>query len=275
MVDLLRSIVQLSQKAGHEILDIYRNDHIIVTQKDNDSPVTQADMLAHEIICKALAKLTPEIPIISEESVTQKQHQKRKHWSRYWLIDPIDGTKGFIKKNDHFTVNIGLIENHQPILGVVFAPALDELFYAKKNGGAFKIQDERTSTIQTYLQETPNIWKILLSGDHPSPEIKSKLAILGNYEISSMSSSLKMCRVAEGAAHLYPRLRPTQEWDTAAAHCIINESGASMIMINDQEELRYNTSTSMVNPYFIAAPKTLLPVVVSWIITQSLPSLHS
>ncbi|QQR98118.1 MAG: 3'(2'),5'-bisphosphate nucleotidase CysQ [Sphingobacteriales bacterium] len=248
---MINEIIQIAQKAGDAILEIYNKD-FNVEYKDDKSPLTDADKVSNEIITEALQKLTPQIPIISEENKLL-DYQIRKDWTKCWLVDPIDGTKEFIKKNGEFTVNIALIENGIPILSAVGVPAQNIIYYAEKNKGTYKIYNETTIK----LEKTPienNTIRIVGSRSHQTPELlayvdeqKEKYA---NVEFVAAGSSLKFCLIAEGKADVYPRLGPTMEWDTAAGHLIATESGSDVLVWNSDEKLSYNKE-NLLNPFFI------------------------
>ncbi len=208
---------------------IYEKD-FEVQFKDDNSPLTLADLKANEIICKSLEKLYPQIPIMSEENA-QTPYEERKNWEYYFCIDPIDGTKEFIKKNGEFTVNIALIYKGTPVLGVVLAPALGKLYFAKKGEGAFvealSENDEVLTKEKLPLKKDRNTFKVVASKSHLSEENKQFLANLSHLNpiITNIGSSLKLCLIAQNSADIYPRLSPTMEWDTAAADAIVRESG--------------------------------------------------
>lgn len=249
--DLLTSVITLAQQAGEKILAIYqRNEKTAIKIKTDNSPVTAADLIAHEIINKGLKQLTPELPILSEESAAIPFNE-RKQWQRYWLIDPLDGTKEFIEHLDDFTVNIALIENHQPILGVVYAPALVTCYFASKGTGAFKqIEQQTPQAIHTVAYKSTNT-RVVASRRHGRTELEDFLQQLGDYTVISRGSAIKCALVAEGSADVYPRLSPTSEWDIAAAQCIVEEAGGAVIDTTGKT-LRYNTKESLLNPSFLA-----------------------
>lgn len=243
MLEELKSIVR---DAGAAIMKVYESDDFDVQQKGDDSPLTKADLAAHNVILDGLTALDTQYPIISEES-SDISWEQRKHWQRYWLVDPLDGTKEFIKRNGEFTVNIALIENGEPILGVVYAPVLDAMYIGERDKGASLNGD----VISVELNE-PDTLRIVGSRSHASQETIDWLEQLGKpYEIVPMGSSLKICLVAEGKADIYPRLGPTCEWDTGAAHAVLKAAGGSITTV-DGEPLRYNQKDSLLNPYFIA-----------------------
>ncbi len=228
---------------------VYR-DEIMVSHKEDDSPLTQADLAAHEIIASGLAALTPELPIISEESCATP-FDERKQWDRYWLVDPLDGTREFIKRNGEFTVNIALIEHHQPVMGVVYAPALDLLFYAAKGEGAFRqIGNGSPQSIRARSFDPTQV-TVAGSRSHAGERLLKFLDRIGPHMLISMGSSLKICLVAEGRADVYPRLGLTSEWDTAAAQCVLEEAGGRLVETGGRV-LRYNTKDSLLNPEFFA-----------------------
>ena len=243
----LDNIVSIAKEAGDAIIKIYQKD-FLVEYKDDKSPLTQADLKSNEIICDALMKLYPHIPILSEEN-KMVSYEERKEWEYFWLIDPIDGTKEFIKKNGEFTVNIALIHKNRPVLGVVYAPAINEMYKAKKGNGAFKNGKKLPLIINDQPKEKLSV---VASKSHLSEETQQFIDNLNTKNITQVSkgSSLKLCMVAEGIADIYPRLAPTMEWDTAAAHAIVLESGKSVIKYNSQVDLEYNKE-NLLNPWFI------------------------
>jgi len=248
-VDLLSHVVRIARRAGDEILSIYDSD-IEVEYKGDESPLTQADKSSNDLIIRELDSLDLGYPILSEEGKTIPFAQ-RKTWHRYWLIDPLDGTKEFIKKNGEFTVNIALVENGQTILGVVYAPVLDVCYYAAKGLGAHKqTSDLDSNPIAVRRYQEGEVWNVVASRSHLSAETEALVAKLGSSEFVSMGSSLKLCLVAEGSAHLYPRLAPTSEWDTAAAQCIVEQAGGKVVT-PELIPLQYNTKDSLLNPHFI------------------------
>ena len=241
----VNDIKHIVKEAGQLVLDIYSKDFDIEF-KDDKSPLTQADRVANELICTRLRELYPMIPIMSEEN-KQTCFEERSNWEHYWCIDPIDGTKEFIKKNDEFTINIALIQENRPVLGVVYAPALDIMYSAKKNEGAFKDQ------IKLPVSRDDEKYIIVASKSHMSQETQeyiNSIKTTKEKELVSMGSSLKLCLVAEGQADCYPRIAPTMEWDTAAAHAIVLEAGKKVYQFSNQKELVYNKE-NLLNPYFI------------------------
>lgn len=249
MNKLMQDVASIALDAGKAIMAVYQNE-IKVSRKEDDSPLTQADLAAHDIILTGLAALTPELPVISEES-SAIPFEKRQTWGRYWLVDPLDGTREFIKRNGEFTVNIALIEQHEPVLGVVYAPAMDLLFFATKGEGAFRQLGRNASQAIHARKFDPTQVTVAGSRSHAGARLLAFLSRIGPHMLISMGSSLKICLVAEGRADVYPRLGLTSEWDTAAAQCILEEAGGYLRGTNGQT-LRYNTKDSLLNPEFFA-----------------------
>lgn len=248
-------VVTIAQHAGELIMAVYQRDFDI-EHKADDSPLTEADLTAHHHIVRALETLTPAIPILSEES-GHISWDTRRQWGEYWLVDPLDGTKEFIKKNGEFTVNIAHIKNGQPVWGVVVAPALGVTYHGgTATGGSVKQTEKGEQHIRVAeLPEGKNGWCIVGSRSHQSAAFAEFVSQFDQPHITSMGSSLKICLVAEGKAHLYPRLGPTSEWDTGAAHAILAGAGGEITQLDSGEVLLYNRKENILNPYFIAAPK--------------------
>jgi 3'(2'), 5'-bisphosphate nucleotidase len=247
--DLLERVRSIAEAAGAAILEVYASE-FAVTHKDDRSPLTAADRAAHTLIVEGLAKLEPRLPILSEES-DQSELGDRRSWRSYWLVDPLDGTKEFIKRNGEFTVNIALIEEGRPVLGVVLAPALDLEYCASLGQGAFKRRRDGGLEPIRVTRPPAAPLRVVGSRSHASPELAGFLDALGPHELKPMGSSLKICLVAEGAADVYPRLGPTSEWDTAAAQAVLECAGGSMID-TDGRPLVYNSKEHLLNPYFLA-----------------------
>lgn len=246
---MLTEIQEIARRAGAAIMEVYQNEDFNVELKGDDSPLTKADIAAHRVICEGLRSMSVQYPIISEES-DNLDWNVRRHWERYWLVDPLDGTKEFIKRNGEFTVNIALIEKGEPILGVVYAPVLDAMYSGELGQGAHLNGNE----ISVAVKE-PEILRVVGSRSHASQETTEWLDTLGKpYEMVAMGSSLKICLIAEGKADVYPRLGPTSEWDTGAAHAVLNAAGGKLTTV-DGEPLRYNEKESFLNPYFIAVKR--------------------
>jgi len=245
----LDDVQQLARLAGETILDIYQTDFIVKTKSDK-TPVTEADFAANKIIVAGLKNLTPDIPVISEEEGLAP-FEERQSWSRYWLIDPLDGTREFIQKNGEFTINIALIENQQPILGVVYAPVLNLMYYAVQGEGSYKVTED--SKVKKILVSKKCAKPIRVTGSQSftSNEFINFVRCLPNCEVINLGSALKSCLVAEGGADIYPRFGLTSEWDTAATQCILEEAGGHLVGL-DIKPLRYNTKDSLLNPHFLA-----------------------
>ncbi|MEW8506951.1 MAG: 3'(2'),5'-bisphosphate nucleotidase CysQ [Candidatus Thiodiazotropha sp.] len=245
---ILDELLQLARQAGDAILDVY-NTEFEVERKADNSPLTAADRAAHNIIVSALAELTPDIPVLSEES-SAIPYETRRHWQRYWLIDPLDGTREFIKRNGEFTVNIALIEAHTPTLGVVHAPVLKTTYYGVADSGAWKQEADGTAQSIHVAERRHQPTRVAGSRSHAGESLLQFLQNLGDHELLSMGSSLKLCMVAEGKADIYPRLGPTSEWDTAAAQAVVEAAGGRVTTL-DMRPLEYNTGESLLNPYFL------------------------
>lgn len=246
---LLDALVGISHDAGDAIMAIYESADHGTTRKADDSPLTKADLAAHEIISRRLAALTPDLPIISEES--DDHDQARLEHEKVWLVDPLDGTKEFIKRNGQFTVNIALIENGQPVLGVVYAPALQQTYAGIVGEGAWKAAaDNKRETISVNTAGRPPI--AVVSASHPSDELAAWLDERGITETTATGSSLKLCYVADGSADVYPRLAPTMEWDTAAGDAVVRAAGGTTLSYPTMDPVTYN-KPDLLNPYFIAA----------------------
>ncbi|MGH1461557.1 MAG: 3'(2'),5'-bisphosphate nucleotidase CysQ [Neptuniibacter sp.] len=252
-----QAVNDLAREAGQAVMEIYTKDFAIYDKSDS-SPLTEADLAAHRILVDGLNKLTPEIPVLSEESNEQVK-KERINWQQYWLIDPLDGTKEFIKKNGEFTINVALIQDGEPVFGAVYAPAIDVLYWGAKGQGAVKQEgDQAPTAISVSGVPTVNTgWKVVGSRSHQSEEFKTFMKKLPDAEIIAMGSSLKLCLVAEGKADLYPRLGLTSEWDTAAAHAVVLAAGGLVLNIETLEPLIYNQNAdTLLNPFFIVCPET-------------------
>lgn len=249
----VKSIIAIAEAAGKEIMHIYATDDFAVTDKSDNSPLTKADKASNAVIIAALKEQFPEIPIISEENKLLG-YEERKNWSLLWLVDPLDGTKEFIKKNGEFTVNIALIHNGKPIMGVVGVPARNHMYYATAGKGAFKIDEHGNTTSLQVAEPRENTIALIGSRSHPSPEfdayLKDMEAKYATVDFVPAGSSLKFCLVAEGKADVYPRLGPTMEWDTAAGHAVVLEAGARVKIYGSTTDLTYNKE-NLLNPYFI------------------------
>ncbi len=251
----LDMLLEISIAAGLEILAVYNQQEAIeISRKDDDSPITIADKNAHHLIENRLQKWTPEIPVFSEES-DAIDSATRRSWERYWLVDPLDGTKEFIKRNGEFTVNIALVEKGVATVGVVHVPVSGVSYLGRVGFGAYKCDKEGCRKISTSTLDTSAAVRVVASRSHRG-ELVDKMLLdiereIAAVELVSMGSSLKMCLIAEGMADFYPRLAPTSEWDTAAAHAVLSAAGGRIVDI-DFKDLRYNQRESILNPHFIA-----------------------
>lgn len=247
---ILKDVTALALKAGEAVLEIYSQGGTLVTIKDDGTPLTKADEASHSIIEEGLARITPAVPVISEESAAIP-YAARRPWESFWLVDPLDGTKEFIKRTGEFTVNIALINKGEPVLGVVYAPVTDAAYYAAKGLGSFKSKDAVASSIRLSAMNRGDRLRIVASKSHATTEQERFIAGLEGAEFVSMGSSLKFCVVAEGLAHLYPRFGPTMEWDTAAAQCVVEQAGGSVTGL-DGRRLLYNKE-GLLNPSFMVS----------------------
>lgn len=249
-VNWLEPVLRLAAQASERILEIYATAFEVVA-KDDASPLTAADLAAHQVIVAGLQQLTPEIPVLSEESASVPVAE-RSQWQCYWLVDPLDGTKEFVQRNGQFTVNIALIENHEPVLGVVRVPATGLCYFAVRGYGAFRQESGQVPqpiAVRPLAPDRPV--RVVGSRSHGGPGLQAFVARLGAHELVMLGSSLKFCQVAEGAADVYPRLGPTSEWDTAAAQAIVETAGGRVVSAETGKPLRYNTRDSLLNPHFI------------------------
>lgn len=241
---MLEQVCDLVKEAGRAIMTIYESEQQLSVKHKKDSlPVTEADLLAHQIIKTGLASITPHIPLLSEEE--PPAWPERCHWECYWLVDPLDGTKEFIQRNGEFTVNIALIKSGSPVMGVIYAPAKNTLYTSEK-GTAWKIVDGVRQAIHVANGNPP---LIVISRSYQDKELADYLAQMGEHEIMVMGSSLKFCLVAEGNTQLYPRFGPTHIWDTAAGHAIAQAAGANVIDWYGRT-LDYSPRESFFNPGF-------------------------
>ncbi len=243
----LAALVDISQRAGLAILEWYDGD-MGITRKADDSPLTRADLASHELIAAELARLWPEIPVLSEESA-DIPWETRRTWSKYWLVDPLDGTKEFINRNGEFTVNIALISNHRAVMGVVHVPVKNVSYFGASDAGAWRQQTNSPAQAIRVRQPAAEPAIIVGSRSHANPELAGQLEQLGPHELISMGSSLKFCRIAEGLADFYPRTGPTCEWDTAAAQAVLEAAGGKVVKI-DGTPLNYNSKEVYLNPHF-------------------------
>jgi len=249
---MINDLIKISKLAALEIMKVYERDDFDQSVKVDNSPLTEADLNANKVICTELKKLYPNIPLLSEE-IKQAPYSERKNWNEFFLIDPLDGTKEFIKKNGEFTVNIAYIKNGTPILGVVYAPVKDILYYNTDSENAF-IETDGEKTKLPSEKFKPEKYTVVASRSHMSDETKEYMNELekthGEVDIISMGSSFKLCLVAQGAAHEYPRLAPTSEWDIGAAHAIVLASGGDVVNFHTKERVEYNKE-NILNPHFL------------------------
>lgn len=251
---MLPQLEVIARKAGDAIMEVFREAHgadgVESQQKTDGSPVTEADRRAHAVISKALAESWPDIPIFSEEG-KNIPFVERSQWKRYWLVDPLDGTKEFIRGLDEFTVNIALIEGGRPVLGVVYAPAKDVFYSGSLESGAVIVEPgQPPRAIKVLPPDPPEGLIVVVSRSHPSDELEDYLRDLPVAERIPSGSSLKLCAIAEGRAHLYPRLGPTSEWDIAAGQAVVEAAGGEVVDL-DGRPLAYNKE-NILNPDFVA-----------------------
>ena len=245
--EYIEPIAELAKAAGDAILEVYATD-FDVQNKEDESPLTQADMASHRIIDAGLKALTPDIPVISEESGLAS-FEERSSWQTYWLIDPLDGTKEFVNRNGEFTVNIALIRDNRPVFGVVHVP-VKEMTYIGCEGHGAELRDKDGSRKIEVAASSQSPVMVVGSRSHRGSSLDAFLANLGEFEMLPMGSSLKFCKVAEGAADIYPRLGPTSEWDTGAAQAVVEQAGGQVLEL-DGNPLSYNKKEDILNPYFL------------------------
>lgn len=246
-------LIETAREAGRAILDVYGTD-FDVRKKGDASPLTEADLRSHRVIARRLRERYPDVPVLSEESTEQAAYDVRHEWTRFWLVDPLDGTKEFVKRNGQFTVNIALVEGGRPTVGVIYAPVLDHLYYGVVGEGAWKAEGGRKFAIPVARDDAREGVVIAGSLSHPSAEmdafIEEQRREHGHVEFKAMGSSLKICLVAEGVADVYPRFGPTMEWDTGAGHAIVSAAGRRVIRHGSDEDLAYN-KPDLLNPWFV------------------------
>ncbi|RMG59045.1 MAG: 3'(2'),5'-bisphosphate nucleotidase [Bacteroidetes bacterium] len=251
--DFLPTLTAIARAAGEEILAIYHDEarFQVVDMKANDSPLTLADRAAHRLIAERLQAVTPEIPILSEEG-RDIPYAERAAWPRFWMVDPLDGTKEFVKRNGEFTVNIALIEAGAPVMGCVHVPVTGVTYVAARGEGAWVQRGEAAPEaiqVATFSPQAKGL-RIVASRSHMSPEVEAYIQQFDAPETVSMGSSLKLVLIAEGKADVYPRLAPTMEWDTAAAQIVVEEAGGQVLQHDTQTPLRYNKE-NLLNPWFV------------------------
>ncbi|RME95312.1 MAG: 3'(2'),5'-bisphosphate nucleotidase [Bacteroidetes bacterium] len=254
---LATSVGQIARDAGAAILNIYANEADFgIEHKADDSPLTRADRAANEVIVAGLQKLDFQAPIVSEENKAVP-YAERRNYDYFWLVDPLDGTKEFIKRNGEFTVNIALVQGQRVIFGVVYVPVLDELYWAAKGQGAYRMTNGGTTRLQvaSFRMTDPGL-KVVASRSHRNAETEAYIQTLNSPELVSKGSSLKLLLVAAGEAHLYPRLAPTSEWDTAAAQIVVEEAGGQVLQAGSQDPVIYNKE-NILNPHFLVCGRVL------------------
>ncbi|WP_100641494.1 3'(2'),5'-bisphosphate nucleotidase CysQ [Marinobacter salexigens] len=244
---ILPEVIKVADEASTRVLHIYQSD-FKVSYKEDESPITAADVASHEVIVRGLRNISRDIPILSEEGA-QAPWEERQHWRRFWLVDPIDGTKEFTQRTGEFTVNIAMIEDGVPVMGVVAAPALKEAFWGIRGEGAHR-RDRTGQVRRIRVAEAQPTVRVVASKNHMNDETRDFIRALGPHKTLQAGSSLKFCRIAEGHADLYPRMGPTSEWDTAAAHAVLLAAGGNVNTL-DGGPLRYGKE-DVLNPYFIA-----------------------
>jgi len=248
----IEKIIEISKEAGRATLQIYETD-FKVDYKEDESPLTAADEASNDVIVKALSELYPDIPIISEE-IKNLEYDERKEWNLCWVVDPLDGTKEFLKRNGEFTINIALVENGKAILGVIYVPVKDVTYYNEVNGKAFKQEGAEAPYEINVKSATGDSISLVGSRSHLNEDtekfIEEKKKEFANVDFVAAGSSLKFCLVAEGTAHVYPRFAPTMEWDTAAGQAIAVAAGAKVLRHPEMTPLTYNKE-NLLNPYFL------------------------
>ena len=252
---LLAPVIELAHQAGEAILPFWRAD-VAVTAKADDSPVTAADLAAHHLILAGLTALDPSIPVLSEEDADIPQNV-RATWQRWWLVDPLDGTKEFISGSEEFTVNIALIEAGVPVFGVVLAPVGGSLWHGVLGGPAYRRDGEADVLLRTRAPATGTL-RVAASRSHRDARTEALLTRLGDVETVGLGSSLKFCRIADGTLDVYPRFGPTSEWDTAAAQCVLEAAGG-VVIAPDGRAFRYNQRPTLLNGDFLALGDPDLP----------------
>ncbi|QSO46929.1 3'(2'),5'-bisphosphate nucleotidase CysQ [Alicyclobacillus mengziensis] len=258
----VRDVIKIAVEAGREILDVYDSGDFEIEQKQDKSPLTLADKKSHRVIAAGLAKLNEGVPVLSEEGKHQP-YRERESWDSVWVVDPLDGTKEFIKRNGEFTVNIALVHRGVPVLGVIYAPVLDVIYYAAVGTGSFKVEEARkhmsgdvnAEAVRLPIDTSGDTVYVVASRSHMSPETEEYVNEVrlkyGRVNIKSAGSSLKLCLVAEGKADVYPRFAPTMEWDTCAGQVVVEQSGGKVVQVDSGERLTYNKE-NLLNPWFVA-----------------------
>lgn len=253
---LRERVIEIAEQAGAAIMQVYASGFDI-EQKADDSPVTTADLAAHRLIVQGLSQLTPDIPVLSEESA-QVSWETRRQWQRYWLVDPLDGTREFIKRNGEFSVNIALIEEGVSVFGVVQAPVTGLVWHAERGATAYRREGQQQDAISTRVPPAVPL-RVAASRSHRSERTQTLLARMGEIELIAQGSSLKFCRIAEGTLDVYPRLGPTSEWDTAAGQCVLEAAGGVLLAADSGQPFQYNQRPRLLNGDFVALGDATLP----------------
>ncbi|MCG8370567.1 MAG: 3'(2'),5'-bisphosphate nucleotidase CysQ [Proteobacteria bacterium] len=244
---LVEPVVALAEDAGRAILEVYSTD-FEVQEKADESPLTQADLASHRWIDAGLKSLTPDIPIVSEEAGLP-EFEERRRWKRCWIVDPLDGTREFVNRNGEFTVNIALIEDGRPVLGVVHVPVQNKTYVGCEGAGAQRRLGDGGSESIAVAKTAGNPVRVVGSRSHRGASLDAFLEAVGEHDLVPMGSSLKFCVVAEGGADVYPRLGPTSEWDTAAAQAVVEQAGGRVVTL-DGKPMKYNAKADILNPFF-------------------------
>jgi 3'(2'), 5'-bisphosphate nucleotidase len=249
LAELSLRAAEIARRAAREILEVYASGRYDASLKADDSPLTTADLRAHHLIRESLRALTPDIPVLSEEAA-DTPYAERAGWPRYWLVDPLDGTREFLSRNGQFTVNIALIVGHEPRLGVVHVPLSDTSYRGLPGAGSWRSEGEGAPYAIRVASRSAVPLRVVGSRSHRGTSLEGFLARVGAHELLPVGSSLKFCMIAEGAADVYPRLGPTSEWDTAAGHAVVAGAGGTVATL-EGGTLRYNTRPTLLNPHFV------------------------
>ncbi len=254
--DLRETVIAIAAEAGAAIMAVYANDFEVQIKADA-SPLTQADLAANRVIVDGLRRLTPSVPVLSEESA-QVPWDERRHWTSYWLVDPLDGTREFVKRNGEFSVNIALIHLGSPVLGVVQAPVDGRIWHAARGEQAL-LREGRRDTALSVRAPAASPLRVAASRSHRGERTEALLARMGEIEVVAQGSSLKFCRIAAGELDVYPRFGPTSEWDTAAGQCVLQAAGGSLLAADTGKPFRYNRRETLLNGDFMALGDASLP----------------
>ncbi|PPU76959.1 MULTISPECIES: 3'(2'),5'-bisphosphate nucleotidase CysQ [Xanthomonas] len=255
-MELRETVIAIAREAGEAIMQVYAQD-FAVEIKDDASPLTQADLAANRVIVEGLRRITPDVPVLSEESA-HVAWADRQYWTSYWLVDPLDGTREFVKRNGEFSVNIALIHMGAPVLGVVQAPVDGRVWYAARGENAYRRDGDRDEMLQTCTPAATPL-RVAASRSHRDARTAAALERMGEIEVVAQGSSLKFCRLAEGDLDVYPRFGPTSEWDTAAGQCVLHAAGGVLLAGDSGKPFRYNRRDTLLNGDFIALGDPNLP----------------